>query len=117
MSDDKATFLKRVADKEYPVHDLDHANVEMHGDVAITYVATSACLYLRIEIRLLLHASTRSGLNACTESGMGSGSFSPTGRFTDPTSLPQASIQPRSIPVAHDRACLRLVRSADVTDC
>lgn len=37
MSDDKAAFLKRVADKEYLVHDLDHVNVEMHGDIAITY--------------------------------------------------------------------------------
>jgi hypothetical protein len=37
MSDDKAAFLKRVADKEYLVHDLDQVKVEMHGDVAITY--------------------------------------------------------------------------------
>jgi hypothetical protein len=37
MSDDKAAFLKRVADKEYLVHDLDNVKVEMHGDVAITY--------------------------------------------------------------------------------
>jgi Domain of unknown function (DUF4440) len=36
MSDDKAAFLKRVADKEYLVHDLDQVNVELHGDVAIT---------------------------------------------------------------------------------
>ena len=37
MSDDKAAFLKRVADKEYLVHDLDNVKVELHGDVAITY--------------------------------------------------------------------------------
>jgi Domain of unknown function (DUF4440) len=37
MSDDKAAFLKRVADKEYIVHDLDNVKVELHGDVAITY--------------------------------------------------------------------------------
>ena len=37
MEDDKAAFLKRVADKEYAVHDLDSVKVEMHGDVAITY--------------------------------------------------------------------------------
>jgi hypothetical protein len=37
MTDDKAAFLKRVADKEYLVHDLDRVKVEMHGDVAITY--------------------------------------------------------------------------------
>lgn len=37
MTDDKAAFLKRVAEKEYLVHDLDQVNVEMHGDVAITY--------------------------------------------------------------------------------
>ncbi|MEP7305465.1 MAG: nuclear transport factor 2 family protein [Acidobacteriota bacterium] len=37
MSDDKAAFLKRVADKEYLVHDLDSVRVEMHADVAITY--------------------------------------------------------------------------------
>ena len=36
MSDDKAAFLKRVADKEYLVHDLDQVKVEIHGDVAIT---------------------------------------------------------------------------------
>jgi hypothetical protein len=36
-NDDKAAFLKRVADKEYLVHDLDDVRVEMHGDVAITY--------------------------------------------------------------------------------
>jgi hypothetical protein len=36
-NDDKAAFLKRVADKEYLVHDLDDVGVEMHGDVAITY--------------------------------------------------------------------------------
>ena len=37
MEDDKAAFLKRVADKEYAVHDLDSVKAEMHGDVAITY--------------------------------------------------------------------------------
>ena len=37
MEDDKAAFLKRVADREYAVHDLDGVMVEMHGDVAITY--------------------------------------------------------------------------------
>ena len=36
MSDDKAAFLKRVADQEYLVHDLDQVKVELHGDVAIT---------------------------------------------------------------------------------
>jgi len=36
MSDDKAAFLKRVADKEYLVHDLDQVKVELHGEVAIT---------------------------------------------------------------------------------
>jgi hypothetical protein len=35
--DDRAAFLKRVADKEYLVHDLDSVKVEMHGDIAITY--------------------------------------------------------------------------------
>jgi hypothetical protein len=37
MEDDKAAFLKRVAEREYAVHDLDNVKVEMHGDVAITY--------------------------------------------------------------------------------
>jgi len=37
MEDDKAAFLKRVADREYAVHDLDSVKIEMHGDVAITY--------------------------------------------------------------------------------
>jgi len=36
-SDDKAAFLKRVADKEYLVHDLDLVKVETHGDIVITY--------------------------------------------------------------------------------
>ena len=29
--------MRRVADKEYLVHDLDAVKVEMHGNVAITY--------------------------------------------------------------------------------
>ena len=37
MDDDKASFLKRIAEKEYLVHDLDNVKVEMHGDIAITY--------------------------------------------------------------------------------
>ncbi len=36
-ADDKAAFLRRVANREYLVHDLDDIKVEMHGDVAITY--------------------------------------------------------------------------------
>ncbi|PYS31540.1 MAG: hypothetical protein DMG11_01060 [Acidobacteria bacterium] len=36
-SDDKAAFLKRVADKEYLVHDLDGIKTEVHGDIVITY--------------------------------------------------------------------------------
>ena len=36
-SDDKAAFLKRVADKEYLVHDLDAVKTEVHGDIVITY--------------------------------------------------------------------------------
>jgi hypothetical protein len=36
-SDDKAAFLKRVADKEYLVHDLDGVKTEVHGDIVITY--------------------------------------------------------------------------------
>src|SRR5215470_15477318 len=37
MEDDKAAFLKRIADKEYLVHDLDNVKIELHGDIAITY--------------------------------------------------------------------------------
>src|SRR5437870_3929773 len=37
MDDDKAAFLKRIAEKEYLVHDLDNVKVEMHGDIALTY--------------------------------------------------------------------------------
>jgi len=37
MEDDKAAFLKRIADKEYLIHDLDNVKIEMHGDIAITY--------------------------------------------------------------------------------
>lgn len=36
-SDDKAAFLKRVADKEYLIHDLDGVKAEVHGDIVITY--------------------------------------------------------------------------------
>jgi hypothetical protein len=36
-TDDKAAFLRRVANREYLVHDLDGVRVELHGDVAITY--------------------------------------------------------------------------------
>ena len=36
-NDDKPAFLKRVADKEYLVHDLDGVKVEVHGDIVITY--------------------------------------------------------------------------------
>jgi len=36
-SDDKAAFLKRVADKEYAIHDLDGVKTEVHGDIVITY--------------------------------------------------------------------------------
>jgi hypothetical protein len=37
MDDDKAAFLKSVADKEYLVHDLDSVKAEVHGDIVITY--------------------------------------------------------------------------------
>lgn len=37
MEDDKAAFLKRVADMEYLVHDLDSVKTEVHGDIVITY--------------------------------------------------------------------------------
>jgi hypothetical protein len=37
MEDDRAAYLKRIADKEYLVHDLDGTRIEMHGDVAITW--------------------------------------------------------------------------------
>ena len=36
-TDDKEAFLKRIADKEYLVHDLDNVRTEVHGDVVITY--------------------------------------------------------------------------------
>jgi hypothetical protein len=36
-TDDKAAFLRRVANREYLVHDLDGVRVELHDDVAITY--------------------------------------------------------------------------------
>jgi hypothetical protein len=37
LVDDRATFIKRVASKQYSARDLDHQKVEMHGDIAITY--------------------------------------------------------------------------------
>ena len=37
IEDDRAAFLQRIAEKEYLVHDLDNPNIEMHGDVAITW--------------------------------------------------------------------------------
>jgi Domain of unknown function (DUF4440) len=36
-TDDKAAFLKRIAGKEYLVHDLDNVKTEVHGDIVITY--------------------------------------------------------------------------------
>ena len=36
-ADDKNAFLQRVGEREYLVHDLDGVQVELHGDVAITY--------------------------------------------------------------------------------
>ena len=35
--DDKKSFLKRVEDRQYTVHDIDTVKVEMHGDIVITY--------------------------------------------------------------------------------
>ncbi|MBV8841240.1 MAG: nuclear transport factor 2 family protein [Bryobacterales bacterium] len=37
LVDDRASFLKRVANKQYNARDLDSVKVEMHGDIAITY--------------------------------------------------------------------------------
>jgi hypothetical protein len=37
LVDDKASFMRRIADKSYAAHDYDVQSVEMHGDVAITY--------------------------------------------------------------------------------
>jgi hypothetical protein len=37
IEDDRTAFLKRIADKEYLVHDLDRPKIEMHGSVAITW--------------------------------------------------------------------------------
>src|SRR5215510_9709701 len=37
IEDDRAAFMKRIADKEYLVHDLDNPHIEMHGNVAITW--------------------------------------------------------------------------------
>ena len=37
LVDDKASFMRRVANKSYSAHDYDVQSVEMHGDVAITY--------------------------------------------------------------------------------
>jgi hypothetical protein len=35
--DDRASFLKRVENRQYNVRDLDSVKVELHGDIAITY--------------------------------------------------------------------------------
>lgn len=37
LVDNWESFLKRVRNKQYNVRDLDSVNVEMHGDLAITY--------------------------------------------------------------------------------
>jgi Domain of unknown function (DUF4440) len=37
LVDDKASFAKRVASKAYAVIDYESQEVEMHGDIAITY--------------------------------------------------------------------------------
>jgi hypothetical protein len=37
LVDDRASFLKRVENRQYKARDLDSVKVEMHGDIAITY--------------------------------------------------------------------------------
>jgi len=39
IEDDRAAYMKRIADKEYLVHDLDPSTsrIEMHGDVGLTW--------------------------------------------------------------------------------
>ena len=37
LVDDRESFLKRVRNKQYNARDLDSVNVELHGDIAITY--------------------------------------------------------------------------------
>src|SRR5438552_3914995 len=37
IEDDRAAFMKRIAGREYLVHDLDDPKIEMHGSVAITW--------------------------------------------------------------------------------
>jgi hypothetical protein len=37
LIDDRKAFLKRVENRIYVARDLDSVNVEMHGDIAITY--------------------------------------------------------------------------------
>jgi uncharacterized protein DUF4440 len=37
LVDDRAAFLERVKNKQYNARDLDSVQVELHGDIAITY--------------------------------------------------------------------------------
>jgi hypothetical protein len=37
LIDDRKAFLKRVQDRQYNVRDLDSVQVELHGEIAITY--------------------------------------------------------------------------------
>lgn len=37
LVDNRASFLKRVENKQYNLRDLDSVKIEMHGNVAITY--------------------------------------------------------------------------------
>jgi len=37
LVDDRQAFLKRVENRQYNVRDLDSVQVELHGDIAITY--------------------------------------------------------------------------------
>jgi hypothetical protein len=37
LVDDRKSFLKRVENKQYNVRDLDSVQVELHGNIAITY--------------------------------------------------------------------------------
>jgi Domain of unknown function (DUF4440) len=37
LVDDRKAFLKRVENRQYNVRDLDSVQVEIHGDIAITY--------------------------------------------------------------------------------
>ena len=72
LVDDKKGFLRRVENKQYLARDLDSVEVEMHGDIAITYGRYVAQTGLAIP----RSPGSRSGSSASMRNGTASGCMS-----------------------------------------